>query len=103
MIRDLVGQCNVYTKETKSPNTLLLRDVAAYITQMFVVFGAITSAHDGIGFPIDSESAGLNVMKNAAPILHITLIHRSIKSQLDTFTLNEILPFLLIFRKIQTL
>lgn len=60
-IRDIVSQCNVYTKECKNSNTLLLRDIAVYITRMLVVFGAISSQHDGIGFPIDDHAAASNV------------------------------------------
>lgn len=42
-------------KEVKQPNTLLLRDVAVYITKMFTIFGTISYSHDAIGFPIDSN------------------------------------------------
>lgn len=53
--------CNVYMSQSKSPNTLLLRDVAVYITKMFIIFGAISSSYDSIGFPIDDEAVGANV------------------------------------------
>lgn len=53
--------CNVYMNQSKNPNTLLLRDIAVYITKMFVVFGAISSPYDSIGFPIDDEAVGTNV------------------------------------------
>lgn len=59
-VRDLVTYCNIYMKERKQPNTLLLRDVAVYITKMFIIFGVISS-HDSIGFPVDSNTANLNV------------------------------------------
>lgn len=48
-------------KEIKQPNTLLLRDVAVYITKMFTIFGTISYSHDAIGFPIDSNIVKLNV------------------------------------------
>lgn len=53
--------CNIYMKEIKQPNTLLLRDVAVYITKMFTIFGTISYSHDAIGFPIDSNIVKLNV------------------------------------------
>ena len=60
-IRDLVTHCNVYMKDIKNPNTLLLRDIAVYITKMFTIFGAISDSHNDIGFPVSSESANHNV------------------------------------------
>lgn len=59
-IRDLVTHCNIYVKEIKQPNTLLLRDVAVYITKMFTIFGVISS-HDNVGFPVDNSTTNLNV------------------------------------------
>ncbi|XP_043269194.1 cysteine--tRNA ligase, cytoplasmic [Venturia canescens] len=70
-IRDIIGECNVYTKECKNSNTLLLRDIAVYITRMMVVFGAISSQHEAIGFPIDDQSAGSNVEETIMPYLTI--------------------------------
>lgn len=61
IIRELVTDCNVYMSQNKNPNTLLLRDIAAYITKMFIIFGAISSSHESIGFPIDDETVGTNV------------------------------------------
>ncbi|XP_034944373.1 cysteine--tRNA ligase, cytoplasmic [Chelonus insularis] len=56
LIRDLVSQCNIYTKNSTNPNVLLLRDIAVYITRILKIFGAISSSSDDIGFPIDNES-----------------------------------------------
>lgn len=61
IIRDLVGHCNVYSKDTKVPNILLLRDIAVYITKIFTIFGAISSSSEGIGFPIENEAKNINV------------------------------------------
>ncbi|XP_068987795.1 cysteine--tRNA ligase, cytoplasmic isoform X1 [Bombus flavifrons] len=69
-VRDLVTYCNIYMKERKQPNTLLLRDVAVYITKMFIIFGVISS-HDSIGFPVDSNTANLNVEEIVMPYLEI--------------------------------
>lgn len=54
-IRDVISYCNLYIRQSENPNTLLLRDVAVYITKMLVIFGAVPSAHDAIGFPVDNE------------------------------------------------
>lgn len=68
VIRDLVGHCNVYCKEISSPNTLLLRDIAVYVTKVFQIFGAI-SGSSGIGFPV--EEASTNVEETVMPYLEI--------------------------------
>lgn len=60
-IRDIVTHCNIYVKQNKNPNTLLLRDIAVYITKILTIFGTITSSHDNIGFPIDNETTKTNV------------------------------------------
>lgn len=56
-----MANCNIYISQNKNPNTLLLRDIAVYITKMFIIFGAISSSYDSIGFPIDDETVGTNV------------------------------------------
>ncbi|KAF4520784.1 hypothetical protein B566_EDAN011436, partial [Ephemera danica] len=54
-IRDLVASCNVYIREknpdSTPPNRLLLRNIAAYITDILRIFGAIP-ADESIGFPL---------------------------------------------------
>ncbi|XP_043497028.1 cysteine--tRNA ligase, cytoplasmic [Polistes fuscatus] len=70
-IRDIVAHCNIYMKQNKNPNTLLLRDIAVYITKIFTIFGAINSSHDGIGFPIDNETTKTNVEEIVMPYLEI--------------------------------
>lgn len=60
-IRELVTNCNIYMKQVKHHNTLLLRDIAVYITKMFTIFGAIPYPHDSIGFPVDSITENSNV------------------------------------------
>lgn len=61
IIRELVANCNVYVNQNKNPNTLLLKDIAIYITKLFIIFGAISSSYDSIGFPIDDETVATNV------------------------------------------
>lgn len=70
-IRDLVSHCNIYIKQVKQPNTLFLRDVAVYITKIFTIFGAISSSHDAIGFPVDDTSTNLNVCFVAFSVLYM--------------------------------
>ncbi|OAD62351.1 Cysteine--tRNA ligase, cytoplasmic [Eufriesea mexicana] len=103
-IRDLVVHCNIYMKQIKHPNTLLLRDVAVYITKMFTIFGAISSTHNAIGFPVDSNTANLNVEEVVMPYLEVlanfrekvrnyakTLEASSILNECDTLR-DDILP-----------
>ncbi|XP_050459094.1 cysteine--tRNA ligase, cytoplasmic [Cataglyphis hispanica] len=71
VIRELVANCNIYMSQNKNPNTLLLRDIAVYITKLFIIFGAISSSYDSIGFPIDDETVGANVEETVMPYLEI--------------------------------
>ncbi|KAH8252904.1 hypothetical protein KR032_002544 [Drosophila birchii] len=58
-IRELVSASNVYIRDNKSRlNSLLLRNVATYITDLLHVFGAIAGPRGGIGFPVSSGSGG---------------------------------------------
>lgn len=63
-VRDLVSVCNVYMADKSSeflPNALLLRDIAAYVTSLLRIFGAIPS-DSNIGFPLaTSENSSLDV------------------------------------------
>lgn len=61
IVRELVANCNIYMSQNKNPNILLLRDISVYITKLFIIFGAISSSYDSIGFPIDDEAVGANV------------------------------------------
>lgn len=91
-IRDLVSDCNVYMKQVKQPNTLLLRDVAVYITKIFTVFGAISSSHDAIGFPIEGNTDNLSVEKVVMPYLEILANFRQkVRNQAKTLKANDIL------------
>lgn len=40
-IRDLIATVNVYLRDQKSPNLILLQDTAQYITRIFTIFGVI--------------------------------------------------------------
>ncbi|CAI4232008.1 unnamed protein product [Auanema sp. JU1783] len=58
-IRELVALGNAYIaeKETENvvPNCMLLKNIAAFITRLFEVFGIINTSRD-IGFPIEGAS-----------------------------------------------
>lgn len=61
IIRDVVGLCNVYIRDFRADstlNTLLLKRIAAYITDTLHIFGVINGPRGGIGFPIESGSSG---------------------------------------------
>lgn len=56
-IRDLVSNSNIYIRDHSNKlNTLLLRKIAMYITDILHIFGAINGPRGGIGFPIGGES-----------------------------------------------
>lgn len=56
-LRDLVCSSNIYIRERKPPNSLLLRDIATYITEMLTIFGAIDTPKQ-LGFPVGSGASG---------------------------------------------
>ncbi|XP_015599244.1 cysteine--tRNA ligase, cytoplasmic [Cephus cinctus] len=91
-IRDLVTNSNIYIRESENPNTLLLRDIAVYITRMLIIFGAISTPHDTIGFPIGNETATTNVEETVMPYLNILADFReSVRAHAKTLKANEIL------------
>lgn len=59
-IRELITVTNIYLRERKQPAFILLQDIAAYITRILNIFGAIEKEIE-IGFPIGNKQAGQNV------------------------------------------
>lgn len=58
-IRDLVSNSNIYIRDhSKNLNSLLLRKIAIYITDILHIFGAINGPRGGIGFPIGGSESG---------------------------------------------
>lgn len=56
-LRDLVSSTNVYIKNNgEKLNRLLLKKIAAYITDILYIFGAINGPRGGIGFPVGDSS-----------------------------------------------
>ncbi|XP_076646851.1 cysteine--tRNA ligase, cytoplasmic [Halictus rubicundus] len=91
-IRDIVTHCNIYMNQVKQPNTLLLRDVAVYITKMFTIFGAISTSHDTIGFPVDDKAMNLNVENVVMPYLEVLANFREkVRNEAKTLQANSIL------------
>lgn len=61
-VRDLVANCNIYIRDhakTDAFDGLLLRRIAAYITDLLHIFGAIEGPRGGIGFPVEGASNDL--------------------------------------------
>nr|CAH7726848.1 unnamed protein product [Callosobruchus chinensis] len=54
-LRDMVTSSNIYLRERKPPNMLLLKDIAGYVTKMLTIFGAIKE-QPKIGFPVSSNN-----------------------------------------------
>lgn len=61
ILRDLVSNCNVYIRDTTQKNALLLRRIAAYITDILHIFGACSGPRGGIGFPVGGQTANDDV------------------------------------------
>lgn len=60
MLRELVTSSNIYVKEIKCPNSVLLNDIALYITNILKIFGTIVG-NTTIGFPTFQENTANNV------------------------------------------
>ncbi|XP_071573548.1 cysteine--tRNA ligase, cytoplasmic-like [Temnothorax nylanderi] len=92
LIRELVTNCNVYMNQSKNPNKILLRIIAKYITEKFIIFGAISSSYDSIGFPIDDEAVSKNVEETVMPYLEILGNFREkVRNCAKTLKANDIL------------
>lgn len=63
-IKELIGPCNIYMRDKRASkqecNGVLLRDIAAYITWLLRVFGAIPT-EEYIGFPAAESEGAINV------------------------------------------
>ncbi|XP_077272180.1 cysteine--tRNA ligase, cytoplasmic-like [Temnothorax americanus] len=78
--------------QSKNPNTILLKRIAMYITDMFIIFGAIPSSYDSIGFPTDGEAVSKNVEKTVQPYLDILKNFREkVRNCAKTLKANDIL------------
>ncbi|XP_072390660.1 cysteine--tRNA ligase, cytoplasmic [Diabrotica undecimpunctata] len=89
-LRDIVTASNIYMRERKPPNALLLHDVGVYVTKILKIFGAI-SEKDEIGFPT-STSTSNNVECVIRPYLSILAEFRDkIRTSARTLKATDIL------------
>lgn len=58
-LRELVSVSNLYLRDNKVLNIILLHDIAKYITNLLTIFGAVSKLTT-IGFPL-SASSNMNV------------------------------------------
>ncbi|XP_016968199.1 cysteine--tRNA ligase, cytoplasmic [Drosophila biarmipes] len=96
-IRELVSASNVYIRDNKTQlNSLLLRNVATYITDLLHVFGAISGPRGGIGFPVSggsgSQAAGADLETTVLPYVQSLAEFRNlVREQAKTLKAFDIL------------
>ncbi|KAI4457327.1 cysteinyl-trna synthetase [Holotrichia oblita] len=89
-IRELVSASNLYMRDKKPPNALLLNHVGVYITDLLKIFGTIPESED-IGFPVCS-SANSNLETVVLPYVTILAKFRdTIRDHAKTLKANDIL------------
>ncbi|XP_016929167.2 cysteine--tRNA ligase, cytoplasmic [Drosophila suzukii] len=96
-IRELVSASNVYIRDNKTRlNSLLLRNVATYITDLLHVFGAISGPRGGIGFPVSGgsglQAAGADLETTVLPYVQSLAEFRNlVREQAKTLKALDIL------------
>merc|ERR1712071_544506 len=72
VVKNLISSCNKYMAQLKqSANRMLMKNIAAYITGLFQMFGVI-EGKQVIGFPTDSSgSTSANVEDIQMPLLQV--------------------------------
>ncbi|KAI4457374.1 cysteinyl-trna synthetase [Holotrichia oblita] len=89
-IRELVSASNLYMRDKKPPNALLLNHVGVYITDLLKIFGTIPESED-IGFPVCS-STNSNLETVVLPYVTILAKFRdTIRDHAKTLKANNIL------------
>ncbi|XP_071639378.1 cysteine--tRNA ligase, cytoplasmic-like [Temnothorax longispinosus] len=91
LIRKLVANCNVYMNQSKNPNTILLKRIAMYITDKFIIFGVIPFSYDSIGFPIDDEAVSKNVEETESSYDILKNFREKVRKCAETLKANDIL------------
>lgn len=96
VIRELVSITNIYIRDNKnSLNCLLLRKIAIYITDLLHIFGAISGPRGGIGFPVNSGSAGADAADLESTVMPfvetIAEFRNEVREQAKTVKAFEIL------------
>ncbi|XP_077867451.1 cysteine--tRNA ligase, cytoplasmic-like [Saccoglossus kowalevskii] len=73
-MRDLVGNSNIYIRDMKAakllPNSILLRNIAVYLTKILKIFGAI-EGDETIGFPMSVGDNNTNVEDTVMPYVKV--------------------------------
>ncbi|XP_029438619.1 cysteine--tRNA ligase, cytoplasmic isoform X1 [Rhinatrema bivittatum] len=73
-MRSLVGHSNCYIAAKKlarqTPNRMLLKSIALYLTQMLKIFGAIEGT-EAIGFPIGEGGQAIDLESTVMPYLQV--------------------------------
>ncbi|XP_065366774.1 cysteine--tRNA ligase, cytoplasmic [Calliphora vicina] len=94
-IRDLVSAANIYIRDNRGRlNSLLLRKIAAYITDLLHIFGAIVGPSGGIGFPVGSASGegNIDLESTVLPYVEAAAVFRNqVRELAKTLKANEIL------------
>ncbi|XP_012269862.2 cysteine--tRNA ligase, cytoplasmic [Athalia rosae] len=93
-LREIVAYSNIYLRDTKLTNNLLLRDIAIYITKILAIFGAISAPQDAIGFPISSSDSSecKNMEEKVMPYLEILAdFRKNVRSYARTLKATDIL------------
>uniref|UniRef100_W8B8T6 Cysteine--tRNA ligase, cytoplasmic n=1 Tax=Ceratitis capitata TaxID=7213 RepID=W8B8T6_CERCA len=93
-LRDLVAVANVYIRDNKDQlNCLLLRRIAAYITDMLHIFGTIDGPRGGIGFPVGSGGSGnVDIEKTLLPYVDaVAEFRNNVREEAKTIKANDIL------------
>ncbi|GLV44028.1 Cysteinyl-tRNA synthetase [Carabus blaptoides fortunei] len=89
-LRDLVCSSNIYIRERKPPNNLVLRDIATYITEILTIFGAIDTPKQ-LGFPVGTGAAG-DTEQTVMPFLSIMAEFRDkVRTQARSLKAHDIL------------
>ncbi|XP_053684550.1 cysteine--tRNA ligase, cytoplasmic [Sabethes cyaneus] len=91
-LRDLISHSNVYIRDHKQMNALLLRRIASYITDLLHIFGAINGPRGGIGFPVGGTSQNADLEETVMPYLSALAEFRArVREQARTLKATAIL------------
>lgn len=83
VVRELVTQCNIYIRDVSNAsatlNALLLRRIAAYVTDLLHIFGAIAGPRGGIGFPMEGSGVDVSFILKKIPNFDIDIFTNFIR------------------------
>ncbi|XP_054736500.1 cysteine--tRNA ligase, cytoplasmic [Anastrepha obliqua] len=92
-LRELVSVSNVYIRDNKDHiNCLLLRRIAAYITDILHIFGTIQGPRGGIGFPVSGADSSVDIEATLLPYVDAVAEFRNdVREEAKTIKANAIL------------